>query len=553
MKHLFLLCHFFLPAILFAQTFTHADTLRGSISPERTWWDATHYDLHVTFDYANRSLSGWNTISYKTLQPHQILQLDLMAPLILDSVVQDGKRLAWRQDGNAYFIELQQVPVAGESKKITAFYHGNPVIAQRPPWDGGVIFAKDDKGRPWISVACQGVGGSIWYPNKDHQYDEPDSAALHVTCPNTMTAVSNGRMRNVVVSQRNQTRTWSWADTHPINNYNLIPNIGHYTRFSDKFAGEKGELSLDFWVMDYNLEKAKSRFLVETPKMLKCFEHWFGAFPFYADGFKIVESPHLGMEHQTAIAYGNHFQNGYLGRDLSATGWGLKWDFILVHESGHEWFGNNISTKDIADMWVHEGFTNYSETLYTGCEFGEEAATAYNVGCRRSISNDVPIIGTYNVNREGSGDMYYKGGSLLHTIRQVIGDDEKFRQILRGLNQNFALQTVTTEQVERYVSEKAGRDFSKVFDQYLRTTQVPVLEYKLEPDKKKKGKAKLFYRWTNCVAGFDLPVKVNLPGKGWRNITPTETWQETEVFEKKGDWKFEVEKAFYVEVKQVER
>jgi aminopeptidase N len=540
-----------IPCYLFAQSFSHADTLRGSITPERAWWDARHYDLHVAFDFSGKSLSGWNTITYEVLQSNTgKMQIDLMAPLQLDSAVQDGQRLGWRQDGNAYFIQLAAPQQAQAFRKISLYYHGKPVEAIRPPWDGGTIWAKDQQGRPWISVACQGVGPSIWYPNKDHQYDEPDSAALHITCPKPLVGVGNGRLRSTK-ENGDGTMTYTWAVTNPINNYNIIPYVGHYVHFSDKYQGEAGPLDLDFWVMDYNLEKAKSRFLKDTPKMLDCFEHWFGPYPFYEDGFKLAESPHLGMEHQSAVAYGNGYQNGYRGRDLSATGVGLNWDFILVHESGHEWFGNNITTKDIADMWVHEGFTNYSETLYTGCTMGEEAATTYNVGCRALIGNRETIIGHYDVNKEGSGDMYYKGGSLLHTIRAVIDDDEKFRQILRGLNKTFWHQTVTTKQVEDFVCKQSGIDFSKVFDQYLRKTDIPVLEVSLVEKENKRGvrEKELHYRWAKCVPGFDLPLKVQLePGK-WAWIRPTTKRQAAE-FKLDSLEAFEVDKRFYVKVKR---
>ncbi len=549
MKKLLFVLAFF-PIIVTAQIFTHADTLRGSVTPERAWWDARHYDLHVAFDIENQGISGRNTITYEVLKNEQArLQIDLMAPLLLDSAVQDGKRLVWQQDGNAYFIQLGSAQEVGSFRKISLYYHGKPTVANRPPWDGGVIWGKDENSRPWVSVACQGVGPSIWYPNKDHQYDEPDSAAMHITCPQPLVGVANGRLRNRT-DNGNGTATYTWAVVNPINNYNLIPYVGHYKHFEDFYIGEEGKLSLDFWVMDYNLAKAKSKFLTETPKMLKCFEHWFGPYPFYEDGFKLVESPHLGMEHQSAIAYGNGYQNGYRGRDLSDTGVGLKWDFILVHESGHEWFGNNISTKDIADMWVHESFTNYSETLYTGCEVGEEFATTYNVGCRALIGNREPIIGTYDVNHEGSGDMYYKGGSMLHTMRAVIDDDEKFRQILRGLNKTFWHQTVTTKQVEDYVSKEAGIDFSKVFDQYLRTTDIPVLEVSLVEKKTRDGHEKLLqFRWTKCVPGFNLPLLVKLGPNKWTWIRPT-TERQAVNFQMENLSEFAVDRRFYVKVKK---
>ncbi|RYY10615.1 MAG: M1 family peptidase, partial [Chitinophagaceae bacterium] len=355
----------------------------------------------------------------------------------------------------------------------------------------------------------------VWYPCKDHQSDEPEQgASLTMIVPDTLIAVGNGKLKSKFAGKG--LATYTWEVTNPINIYNIVPYIGKYASWKETFAGEKGKLDLEYWVLETNLEKAKTQFQ-QVPKMLKCFEHWFGPYPFYKDGFKLVESPHLGMEHQSAVAYGNGYQNGYLGRDLSGTGWGLKWDFIIIHESGHEWFANNITTNDIADMWVHEGFTAYSETLFTTCEFGVEAGNEYVIGTRKAIQNDIPVIGKYGVNQEGSGDMYYKGSNMLHTIRQIIGNDEKFRKILRGLNSEFYHKTVDSKDVEAYISREAGKSLSKVFDQYLRTTTIPVLEYAMD-------KGQLTYRWTNCVKGFNMPVKIIGEGKS-QIITPTPDWQ----------------------------
>ncbi len=537
--------------------FTRQDSLRGTLRPERTWWDVQRYDVHVTPDYYNKTISGLVRMFVKPLPNHDkaitLMQIDLQEPMLLDSaffhiVSKDGRvkraiPVPFKREGNVYWLETK-----GFHEGITAnyplelFFHGKPREAVRPPWDGGWIWSKDKQGRPWMSVACQGLGASVWYPCKDHQSDEPDKgASLTMTVPDSLVAVGNGRMVDKR-SAGNGLTTWSWNVTNPINNYNIIPYIGKYVTWHEDFPGEKGKLDCDYWVLDYNLDKAKEQFKQAT-SMLKCFEHWFGAYPFYEDSYKLVEAPHLGMEHQSAVAYGNGFQNGYRGRDLSGSGWGEKWDFIIVHESGHEWFANNITSNDIADMWIHEGFTNYSETIFTTCEYGVEAGNDYCIGTRKAIQNDIPVIGHYGVNQEGSGDMYYKGGNLLHTIRNIIGDDEKFRQILRGLNQTFYHKTVDTKQVEDYISKQAGKDFSKVFDQYLRTTQIPVLEYKT-------AQGGIQFRWTNCVKGFNMPVKVKLAGDRTQFITPSEEWQSLKL----ADWydgkTFEVDRNFYITAKQ---
>jgi len=524
------------------------------------------YEIDVTPDYATKTISG--LVKMRIMQsPNQdkittTMQIDLQEPMILDSAfysVEDKKqkkttiyKIPFTREGNVYWLEtkafrsqIASVPISegiGADDKLALYFHGKPREAIRPPWDGGWIWTKDKEGRPWMSVACQGLGASVWYPCKDIQSDEPDQGAqLTMHTADSLVGVGNGRLVNKGIDDKGFT-TWTWEVKNPINNYNIIPYIGKYVTWRETFNGEKGKLDCDFWVLDYNYDTAEVQFK-QAAKMLKCFEYWFGPYPFYEDGYKLVEAPHLGMEHQSAVAYGNGFQNGYRGRDLSGTGWGNKWDFIIVHESGHEWFANSITSNDIADMWIHEGFTNYSETLFTTCEFGVEAGNDYVIGTRKNIRNDIPIIGTYGVNQEGSGDMYYKGGNMLHTIRNAINNDEKFRQILRGLNKVFYHKTVDTKQVEAYISKEAGIDFSKVFDQYLRTTQIPELEYKVE------GKG-ISFRFTNCVKGFTMPVKVNLGKEQW--IKPTESWQTLQL----ADWfdgkTFTVDRNFYITAKKVQ-
>ncbi len=531
------------------KTFTHADTLRGSYGPGRDWWDVLKYDIYTSFNYNDSSLKGYNIITYKVLKNQTFVQIDLQKPLLVDSaefISASGKKepihlSTATRDGNALFFNQLPQQEINSINTFIIYYHGKPRVAKHPPWDGGLILKKDSKGNPWISIACQGLGASVWYPCKDHQSDEPDSAAMHITCPDTLVCVGNGRLRGKI-NNNNKTVTYNWAVTVPINNYCIIPYIGKYVHFSEIYKGEEGDLDMDYWVLEENLEKAKTQFK-DAPRMMKAFEHWFGPYPFYKDGYKLVDAPHLGMEHQSATAYGNGYLNGYYGRDLSGTGWGMKWDFIIVHESGHEWFANNITTKDIADMWVHEGFTNYSETLFTEYYYGKDAGNAYCKGTRRLIANDKPIIGPYGVNEEGSSDMYYKGGNMIHAIRQIINDDEKFRMILRGLNKTFYHQTVTSKEVEDYISTEAKKDFSKVFDQYLRTTKIPVLEYKI-----KKGT--LTYHWTNCVNGFNMPIKVMLEKDIYTFIYPTETPQKIKTKIKKAA-DFKVDENFYIRTEKM--
>ncbi len=493
-----------------SQPFARADTLRGSFTtPGRVWWDVTFYDLHVAVDPADSSIEGRNAITYRVFHPGRELQIDLMVPLLVDSMVQGGRAVAFRRDGNAFFATFEEPQRAGGHKTITVYYHGKPHVAIQPPWEGGFTWATDSLGRPWVVTTDQGVGAGIWWPNKDTQADEPDSQRVAITVPDPMINVSNGRLRNTTRNP-DGTTTYEWFVVNPINNYSIVVNAGSYAHYSDLFQGERGELTLEYWPLDYNLEAARRQF-PQVISTLECFEHWFGPYPWYEDGFQLVEVPHNGMEHQSAIAYGNPYSNGYQGVDLSGTGLGLKWDFIIVHETAHEWWGNNITT--------HESFANYAENLYTECLFGKEAGAQYVIGSRRGIQNDRPIIPPYNVNAEGSGDMYPKGGNMLHTIRQIVDDDEKWRSILRGLNETFWHQTVMGWQIEEHIVEQLGIDLTRVFDQYLRTTQIPVLEYRIEGDT-------LHYRWANVVPGFDMTVGVTLSaGGGFTVIHPTEVWQ----------------------------
>ena len=502
---------------IFAQSnnFTQQDTLRGSITPERIWWDLKYYHLDIQVFPETKSIKGKNLVQYTVLKSDSVLQIDLQAPLKITSVVQDNDTLDVISNGNAHFIQLKKEQILGSVNSLTVYYEGKPREAKRAPWDGGFSWKKDENDNYFIATSCQGLGASVWWPNKDHMYDEVENMDISVRVPSNLMNISNGKLLNIE-KHTDSTTTYHWGVKNPINNYGVNVNIGDYTHFSEKYNGEAGVLDMDYYVLKDNLEKAKKQFK-DAPKMMKAFEHWFGKYPFYKDGFKLVEVPYLGMEHQSSVTYGNKYTNGYLGRDLSGTGWGLKFDFIIIHESGHEWFANNITNVDIADMWIHESFTNYSESLFLDYYYGKKAASEYVVGLRKSIRNDRPIIGKYNVNHSGSSDMYNKGGNMLHTIRQIINDDEKWRQVLRGLNKEFYHKTVTTKQIEDYMSQKSGVDLSKVFDQYLRDTRVPEFAYAIRGNK-------LEYKWNNAVEGFNMPIKVSINEKV-KTLKPSFFWQ----------------------------
>jgi len=511
---LFLLC----PHWILAQAkFSHADSIKGQYGPSRSWWDVLHYDVHVKFNPTQKSVEGYNVITYKVLAQVHSLQLDLMAPMVLDSVLNAQTKLEVRQDGDAYF--LQPLPAnLGTIQTLTVYFHGSPREAKNAPWDGGVVWTKDEQGRPWVSIACQGMAARVWLPNKDHQMDEPDSATMHLSVPVGMMAVSNGKLKSF--GKEAGYSTFTWQVKNPINNYNIIPYLGHYRMFNDTFLGKNGVLSLEYWVLDYNVMKAREQFK-QAKLMLRCFEDWFGPYPFYEDGYKLIEAPYLGMEHQSGIAYGNKFQNGYLGRDLSGTGWGLKWDFLIIHESGHEWFGNNITASDVADNWIHESFTAYSENLFTEYLYGRKAGTEYVIGTRKAIKNDKPMIGPYGVNRDGSGDVYYKGANMLHMLRVMVNKDSLWKQLLREMNKNFWHKTVTTQEIEKFMMDYLKMDLKSFFDQYLRTTQIPKLQVRYKNNV-------MQYRWTQTVQKLWLPVQL-IAGDEIITIVPSNKWQSFKV------------------------
>ncbi|HMG81492.1 MAG TPA: M1 family metallopeptidase [Ferruginibacter sp.] len=559
-RHFLIFCSlFFISYVGFSQPFTHADTLRGSNGPYRSWWDILQYNLTIKPDFSNKTIEGYSTIKFKVLRIDSLMQIDLQESLTIDSFT-----LAWVSElpdesygaagnmlypdssrkGNTYFLRIPTNSIALSDSSgllffITIFYHGKPHGAVNPPWDGGLVWTKDKNNNPWMSTACQDLGASAWFPCKDIQSDEPDSGAtLHIIVPNNLVGVGNGRL--IDKRSDDSTTTYTWNVKAPINNYDIVPYIGKYVHFGDVYKGEKGNLDMDYWVLDYNLDKAKKQFK-DANRMMKAFEYWFGPYPFYEDGYKLVDAPYLGMENQSGIAYGNKYANGYLGKDLSQSGWGLKWDFIIVHESAHEWFGNSITSNDIADMWIHEAFASYAETLFTEYYYGKEAADDYEIGVRKLIENKKPMIAHYGVNEEPPEDIYFKGSNMIHTIRQVINNDSLFRQILRGLTTTFYHQTVTTKQIEDYITNQSHIDLSKVFDQYLRTTQIPTLEYKIDG-------YTLSYRWTNCIKGFNMPIRVNF--KGVWPIKPTEQWKSISMYPE-GDVNFSIDRNFYINTKKV--
>ncbi|MEM6766790.1 MAG: M1 family metallopeptidase [Bacteroidota bacterium] len=517
-----------------ANQFTRQDTLRGSITAERAWWDLTYYHLEQTVSIEDSSISGVNTIQYKVLAERDVMQVDLQAPMRIDKVSMGKQTLTVTHEGNAHFIHFPTKQKLGEIQEVKVYFSGQPKVSKNPPWDGGLSWKADSAGNPFVATSCQLDGASLWWPCKDHSYDEPDSMLMSITVPDHLMDVSNGRLRSVQ-DNKDGTKTWNWFVGSPINNYGVNINVADYAYFSDTYEGENGSLTLDYYVLKDNLEKAKEHFKQVKP-MMEAFEYWFGPYPFYEDGYKLVEVPYWGMEHQSSVTYGNQYKYGAFGREFYPSGHGMKFDYIIIHESGHEWFANSITNIDVADMWIHESFTTYSENLFLDYHYGKQASSEYVIASRMGILNQKPIIGPYGVNKSGDGqDMYSKGANVLHTLRQLVDNDSTWREILRGLNKTFYHQTVSTQQIEKFIDERVELDLDKFFDQYLRDERVPIFEYRTYQDQ-------IIFRWRNCIPGFDMPVKIKVgEQKVW--IEPQTTWTAVRVPE---GMKLEVDKNFYV-------
>ena len=525
MKNISLFLLFFLTcSLLSAQGFTRQDSLRGTLSPLRSCYDVYYYDLQIRVVPEKKYIQGSNTFYFTNVNDFDKIQIDLFKNLNIEKITCKGLELKFVREGNATFVSFPEKQKKGEKGEITVYYSGKPRIAVNAPWDGGFSWAKDKTGSTWIGVSCEGLGASVWWPNKDHLSEEPDSMRISCEVPSELICVANGRLRKEEKLKDKYTR-YDWFVSYPINNYNVTLNIAKYEHFSEVYTAEDGEkLDLDYYVLPYNLNKAKKQFEQVKP-MLACYEKLFGKYPFWNDGFKLVETPYLGMEHQGAIAYGNEYMQGYKGYDLSGTGIGRKFDYIIIHESGHEYWGNSVSCNDHAEMWIHESFCTYTEGLYVECMFGKKEAYAYLNGLGGNISNTSPILGPLGVNGDGSGDMYSKGAVILHTLRNVIDNDELWFKIIKGITTEFKIKNVNTKDIVDYISKMAGEDYSYFFEQYLAYASPPVLEYKINAGK--KGEYLLEYKWKAHVADFHMPIQIRLADGSYFKLKPTTQWQKT--------------------------
>jgi len=498
-----------------AQNYTRRDSLQGGLRPERTSFDVLRYDLNITLDIENKHIKGYNDITFKVVQNTSKIQLDLFENMKVDRITLNGKELKYTRDNDAVFITFKKPLKKGSEEKLTFYYSGNPKVARNAPWDGGFVFSKDPQGKPWVGVAVQGTGASLWFPVKDHQSDEPDrGASIKVTIPNGLMNVSNGRFKGSTDLKNGYTR-WDWEVKNPINNYTITLNVADYVHIHDNLEG----LDLDYYVLRENEEKAREHFK-EVKPMMECFQSKFGEYPFKEDGYKLVETPYLGMEHQSAVAYGNKYKKGYMGSDMTGTGIGKLFDYITIHETGHEWFGNSITSKDIADMWIHEGFTTYSETVFVECLFGYDKAMQYITGQQMSVMNRKPVIGTFGMNKRGSEDMYYKGALMLNTLRHIVNNDEKWWKILLKYSETYKKQVIDTETVVSFFSKESGMDLTAFFNQYLRYRNIPILQLKLNGEQ-------LEYRWETDEPNFVMPVGITIAGKELR-LDATNNWKSVE-------------------------
>lgn len=499
---------------VFSQNFTRRDSLQGGLRLERTCYDVQRYDLNIKINPDEKTIVGYNEIAFKVLENSSKIQIDLFENMQIDSIIHNNKKLEYKREFDAVFIDFPNGLTANSSEKIRFYYSGKPKVAKNAPWDGGFVFKKDKQGKHWIGVAVQGTGASLWYPVKDSQTDEPDlGSTIKVAVPNGLMNVSNGRFKGSEDLKNGYTR-WDWEVKNPINNYDITVNIADYAHIHDNHNG----LDLDYYVLRDNEEIAKKHF-EEVKPMMDCFQTKFGKYPFAEDGYKLVETPYLGMEHQSAVAYGNKYKKGYMGSDLSMSGVGLLFDYITIHESGHEWFGNSITSSDIADMWIHEGFTQYSELVYIECQFGYEKAMKYAKGLKLNVRNDRPIIGTCCVNNEGSGDMYPKGALLLNTLRHVINNDELWWKIILKYSETYRHKIIDTPTVIAFFNKESSMNLTPIFNQYLNYKKIPAIEIKL-------NKKKLEFQWKTDVSDFNMPIDIKVNGKEIR-IEPTNKWKKS--------------------------
>jgi len=501
---------------LHAQDFTQKDSLRGALSPERSWFDVNYYNLDIEIDIESKSISGFNDIAFTVLADSSKMQLDLFESLSIDSVVYNGTLCEISRSFDAFFINFPLEFTVGATENVRVYYHGKPIAAKNAPWDGGFVWKKDKQGLPWIGVACQGLGASAWWPCKDHLSDEPDSMRITCSVPKEVRFIGNGNLE--ADSMVEDKRVSTWKVSYPINTYNVTLNIADYSHLEDAYISNSDTLALDYYVLKGNEEKAIKQFGQVKP-MLAVYEELFGAYPFWNDGYALVESPYLGMEHQSAIAYGNKYKPGYLGRYPGD----MDFDFIVIHESGHEYWGNSVSMNDLSDMWIHESFCTYTEALYVEQIYGYTSMLEYLLYQKDFISARSPILGVHGVNNKGnSTDMYYKGSWMLHSIRNTLNNDSLWFSIVKDIANDFALKNCDGAEIIDYMCAKSGFDLKRIFQQFLAHGALPILTYKF---KNKRGKLEFYYKWNAADDNFNMPIEISVGNTEKFRIFPNSNYQ----------------------------
>jgi aminopeptidase N len=493
---------------IFAQPiFNRADTLRGTLSELRSCYDVKHYDLFLRIDTATQSIKGRNIISFTATADFQHMQVDLFRNMVVAKITFENQPVSFTREFDALLLKLPRSINKGEKSQLEIEYFGTPRIAKNPPWDGGFTWTTSENNQPWIAVSCQGIGASLWWPCKDHLTDEPDSMDIQCQVPPGLVCISNGQDRGITYDEQG-IKTFNWHVSYPINNYNVSINVGDYIHMHDVYQDESGDtLSLDYYVIRGNEKKATKHFTQVKP-MLACYEKFLGKYPFPKDGYALVQTPYLGMEHQGAIAYGNKFRTGYLGSDRS--GQQLDFDYIIIHETGHEWWGNSVTAGDIADMWIHESFCTYSEAIYVECMHGYDTAMTYVNALKNTVQNNTSIMGIYGVNHEGHYDMYVKGMLFLNTLRHVVNNDELWWSTIKTMSDTVFKHSITNYDLVVDLFEKSTKmELKPIFDQYVKRSALPVLEYSA---KKQRHSTTLRMRWITPVENFRMPITLLADG-----------------------------------------
>jgi len=514
---------------------TPNNLLMGYLNENRSSYRVSFYDINIDFNLEKKSINGFVTIKAESLNDLRKLQIDLAKNLKISRISYKDVDLNFSREYDAVLIDFPDYIKKGDIFEFTVFYNGIPQGADNPPWAGGFTWSKDKEERDWIAVSCEGEGARIWWPNKDHITAEGDSVRMAYTVPSNVVAVGNGKLRSV--KSKNNKSTYEWFVNNPINNYNISVQIGNYVAVQDTLIKENEVHYINHYVLDYNEELAANYF-IQSKEVIRFYEKYFGDYQWYEDGYKLIEVPYLGMEHQSAVTYGNGFSlyNGV--RSKSWPMYGVI-DPLIIHETGHEWFGNSVTASDPTHIWIHEGMQVYSESLYFEDKFDSyDVGVHYLNSIKNRIVNEIPIVGNENENHWAlNGDTYMKGAWIMHTLRSVINDDAVWFEILKEFMIENAKGFANTKDFFDKVYEKTSLDLWYFAEQYFYTPNQPQLEYY-------QTNSEFFYRWSNVNDNFIMPIDLLVNGKTIRAL-PSQEFQSIKITKHSQvevmDWKFYVE------------